>query len=126
MRFAFAQHNSAIDETVFAWIEQMNAAGYEVHALLDGSMLAARDLNYLERQGLDFQPALTGSPFESYGLQGSLIRTLDASRADAQHALLRRTDGIPALSFIASQKSQAQLCERLIWLAKVDTDISAA
>lgn len=104
MRFAYAQHKSAIDETVFAWIEQMNAAGYEVHALLDGSMMSAGDLDYLGRHGLDFQPALAGSPFESYGLQGPLIRTLDASRADAQHALLRRTDGVPGLSFVASQK----------------------
>jgi Domain of unknown function (DUF4123) len=122
MRFAYAQHKSAIDETVFAWIEQMNAADSEVHALLDGSMLSARDLNYLEHHGLDFQPALAGSPFDSYELKGPLIQRLDVSRADHQHALLRRTDGIPGLSFIATQKPRTELCERLIWLAKVDTD----
>lgn len=122
MRFAYTAHNNAIKTEAVDWVERMISARSEVYTLLDGSMLSNRDLKYLERHGLYLRPALVGSLFEDYGLQGPLIGMLDTGNANILNAVLKRTDGIPCLSFIASPQSKAELCKRLIWLAKVDTE----
>lgn len=122
MRFAYTPHKNAIEPQVIDWVERMISVDRKVLVLLDGSMMAARDMSYLKSRGFDFKPALAGSIFDEYGMQGPLIGMLIEPHLESLRVLLQRTDGIPGLSLISSSQSQAQLCERLIWLAKVDTE----
>ena len=122
MRFAYLRHRSAITQELATWVAKMADGGYNTYALLDGSMFEQNDLEHLARRSVNFQPALAGSPLESYGSHGPLLCALGPDTTPGLNALLRRTDGIPGLSFIASRCDRTALSARLIWLAVAQTD----
>lgn len=117
MRFAYSSHGTAINQQIFVWLEQALDVGNQAYALLDGSMFKADDIRSLERLSVSIQLALANSPFESYGRQGPLLWPLETADSKALCALLRRADGIPALSFIATPPDAKPLNEVLLWLA---------
>lgn len=124
MRFAYSPHGTAIYPQVFAWLGQVLDGGNQVYALLDGSMLSPDNIHSLDRLSANFEQALINSPFESYGLQGPLLWRLESADSKALRALLRRTDGIPALSFITTPPNATLLSETLLWLAVSHTEDS--
>lgn len=121
MRFAWSRHNHSIKAQLGAWIEQSRSKGLSVHALLDGSMFSQHDIKRLATASIHFSPALLGSPFENLELQGPLLWRMDETDPKKLAIMLRRTDGIPALSMIATAKPLDCLTELLIWLAVAHT-----
>lgn len=121
MRFAYSQHDLSIKPKILAWLNQARSEGQRVYALFDGSMFSHAEIERLTKASLHFHPALPGSPFESLQLQGPLLWAMDDIDPNQLAILLRRTDGIPAFSLIATTKPQKQLSEVLLWLAVVQT-----
>ena len=121
MRFAYSRHNQSIKAQIRAWIEQSRSKGLSVHALLDGSMFSQHDIKRLATASIHFSPALLGSPFENLELQGPLFWSMNESDPKKQSIMLRHTDGIPALSLIATAKPIESLRELLVWLAVAHT-----
>jgi len=121
MRFAYSQHHLSIETQISTWVEKSHAGGLQVFALLDGSMFRQREIQQLARASLHFRPALLGSPFESLESQGPLLWEINGSNPKILAMLLRRTDGIPALSLIATTKPPEDLREVLLWLAIAHT-----
>lgn len=121
MRFAYSRHHSSIETAISTWGDQSLARGLQVFALLDGSMFSPRDIQQLARASIIFRPALIGSPFENLELQGPLLWEIDGSNQKKLPILLRRTEGIPALSLIATTELPEHLCEVLLWLAIAHT-----
>lgn len=123
MRFAFTKHDSAIYDSVHTWIQETLGSGLQPCALLDGSMFMPSDIERWKRQSIDFQPALADTQFDAYGLQGPLIWPLtDPENSAPLQLLLRKTDGRPALSFIAARNGAEMLFQPLFWLAVANTD----
>lgn len=122
MRFAFTRHRSAIAPALSTWLAKVAAEGCEPYVLLDGSMFEAADLVRLRQGGIDFQPALAGSPLAIYGDQGPLVWPSGTATAADLGALLRRVDGVPGLSFIACRADREAMSARLIWLAMAHPD----
>lgn len=122
MRFAYARHATSINDRVFAWVDGVLAEGEQPCVLLDGSMFEPDDIQRLQRRSILLQPALIDTPYESYGLQGPLLWILETPYRESLTLLLRRTDGIPALSFIAPRQGLEALHKALAWLASARTE----
>lgn len=122
MHFAYSQHDAATKEHVFDWFRQSLESGLRSYALLDGCMFNSSDIRSMECQSVSFQAALAGSSLENFGLQGPLLCPLDAADSKGLRALLRKADGVPALSFIATPHGMEVLSKRLIWLAICHTE----
>lgn len=121
MRFACSQHHQSIRTQIEAWLDQSRGKGLAIYALLDGSMFTRWEIERLATASLHFRPALVGSPFESLELQGPLLWCMSETDPKKLAMLLRRTDGIPALSMIATAKPVERLSDVLVWLAVAHT-----
>lgn len=121
MRFAYSEHHQSIRTQIEAWLDQSRGKGLAIYALLDGSMFTRWEIERLATASLHFRPALVGSPFESLELQGPLLWCMTETDPKKLAILLRRTDGIPALSMIATAKPVERLSDVLVWLAVAHT-----
>lgn len=122
MRFAYSRHHLSIEPEIKHWIARSQTGDQRVYALLDGSMFDKSEIERLAKASLLFRPALPGSAFENLQSQGPLLCAIENADPKQLAILLRRTDGIPALSLISTAKSFELLSEVLLWLAIVQTE----